>query len=57
MEQTIKNGGLPGMTDKVLDKTNKKEYAKMEPSKERKIIDALIMLERIKGTLQEVLKT
>jgi hypothetical protein len=44
------------MEEKVLDKTKEIVYAKIEPSKERKIIEALKSLEGIKRTLQEVLK-
>jgi len=42
---------------KDVDIVGKKEYVKIDPLKERKIIDALKSLEGIKRTLQEVLKT
>jgi hypothetical protein len=45
------------MAEKVLDTIEKKEYAQIDPLKERKIIEALKSLEGIKRTLQEVLKS
>jgi hypothetical protein len=42
---------------KNVDILMEKEYVKIDPTKKRKIIDALKSLEGIKRTLQEILKT